>query len=66
MAIIRAKEVVKMSQQERDSKLSELRLELVKGQVAAKKATAKTKELKRAVARLLTFKSTTKEVPAKS
>jgi len=65
MAILRAKDIAKMNQTEKDSKLKDLRLELIKANVAAKKPTSKTKELKRAIARLLTSNSITREVPTK-
>lgn len=55
MAILRAKEVAKMSLKDRKDKLKELRLEIVKANVTANKANAKTKEIKRAISRLLTF-----------
>ncbi len=55
MAILRAKEAAKMNEKERESKMNELKFELVKANVAANKSNAKTKEIKRAVARLFTF-----------
>ena len=55
MALLRAPEVVKMSPQERTAKLKELRFSLTRGQVTANRATAKTKEIKKAIARLLTY-----------
>jgi ribosomal protein L29 len=48
------KDVNKMDAKERQSKIQELRLSLIRSQVTAHKATAKTKEIKRALARLLT------------
>ncbi len=56
MAILRSKEIEKMSDKDRKEKLKELRMELVKANVTANKTNAKTKELKRAVSRLLTIK----------
>ena len=55
MAILRAKDIPKMSKEEIDSKLKDLKMELVKSSVTANKTNAKTKEIKRAIARLLTF-----------
>ncbi|MSS75240.1 hypothetical protein EXS73_03465 [Candidatus Pacearchaeota archaeon] len=55
MAIIRMADARKLSVKERQEKLHEISLALLKGQVTAHKATAKTKELKRARARLLTL-----------
>lgn len=61
MAILRAKDVAKLNKSERDSKLKELRFEIIKANVTAHKTTAKTKEIKRAISRLLTFSNSAKE-----
>ena len=61
MALIRAKDAAKMSKQEREKKVKELKFELSKANVTANKTNAKTKEIKRAIARLYTF-NTSKEV----
>lgn len=61
MAIIKKKDISKMSKDERDTKIKELKLELVKGSVAANKTNAKTKEIKRTIARLMTFNNSNKE-----
>ena len=55
MALLRMKDIKKMNEKEIKSKLNELRLELVKAGVTANKTNAKTKEIKRAISRLLTF-----------
>ena len=55
MAIVRAKDAARMDAKARAEKLKDLRMELVKSCVAAHKTTAKTKEIKRAIARILTF-----------
>ncbi|MBI3334637.1 50S ribosomal protein L29 [Candidatus Pacearchaeota archaeon] len=55
MALLRAKEIAKMNAQERESKRKELQLELIKAQVTAHKTNAKTKEIKRALARIHTI-----------
>ena len=55
MAILRAKDAAKMDAKARSDKLKDLRMELVKSHVGIKKATAKTKEIKRAIARIYTF-----------
>lgn len=65
MAILRNKDVIKMSKEDRTSKLKDLKLELIKANVTANKAKSKTKELKRAVARILTFNTASKEVANK-
>lgn len=62
MAILRAKEIAKMSDSERSAKLKELKIELTKANVAAHKTNAKTKEIKRAVARIITFNTLKKKV----
>ena len=55
MALLRYKDISKMDAKERESKLKDLKFELVKANVTANKQTAKTKEIKRAIARLFTF-----------
>ena len=55
MAILRYNDITKMSEKERAEKLKELKLELVKAGVTAHRTNAKTREIKRAIARLLTF-----------
>ncbi|MFH1425758.1 MAG: hypothetical protein ABIG28_03480 [archaeon] len=61
MAILKAKDVAKMNQKDRVAKLKELKLELVRANVAANKTNAKTKEIKKAISRLLTFNKSQKE-----
>ncbi len=55
MALLRAKDAAKMDAKARAEKLKELRMEMARAHVAANKTNAKTKEIKRAIARLLTF-----------
>lgn len=55
MALLRAKEAAKMDTKARAEKMKELRMELARAHVTANKTNAKTKEIKRAIARLLTF-----------
>ena len=55
MTIIKYKDVSKMNERERNDKLLDLRRELIKANVASQKSNAKTKEIKRAIARILTF-----------
>ncbi len=55
MALLRKSVIKTMDAKARVEKIKELKLELVKANVAANKTTAKTKEIKRAIARLLTF-----------
>lgn len=66
MAAARAKDIAKLSEKDRNEKLQELRMELIRGTVTANKAKAKTKEIKRAIARIHTFnKPLTKELRKK-
>ena len=60
MTLLRYKELSKMKPEERAMKLKDLRFEVIKANVTAHKANAKTKEIKRAVARLLTFNKSAK------
>lgn len=62
MALIRFKEAQKLNDKDRREKLADLRLELVRANVTANKSKAKTRELKRAIARLLTIKNSSKKV----
>jgi ribosomal protein L29 len=55
MVLLRNSDIQKMKKEEIDTKLNELRMESVKASVTANKQNAKTKEIKRAIARLLTF-----------
>lgn len=53
-------EVKKMDAKKRAEKLKDLKLELSKANVTANKQNAKTKEIKRAIARILTFNKSEK------
>ena len=54
MAILKAKDARKLSDKERTDKLKELRLELIKANVAANKSgKIKIKEIKRTISRLM-------------
>jgi ribosomal protein L29 len=62
MAIIRKKEIKSMPEKEREEKLKELKLELAKRYAPANKSgKIKAKEIKKAIARLLTFKVNTQK-----
>jgi ribosomal protein L29 len=61
MALLRFKDIAKMSQKDREDKMKELRFELVKAGVTANKTNAKTKEIKRAISRLMTLNKSSKE-----
>lgn len=57
MAILRPKEIRGMNQSDREKKLKELKLELVKSSGRATQGgSLKIKEIKRTIARLLTIK----------
>lgn len=58
MALLRMKEIKAMSDEERRNKLKDLKMELVRANVTANKATSKTKEIKRAISRLILFNGT--------
>ena len=58
MANLKFKDIIKMNKNEIKEKLKELRFELIKAHVTANKTNAKTKEIKRAIARLLTYFNT--------
>lgn len=60
MAVVKAKDASKMDQKARNEKMKELKLELMKSQAGVQKSSGKTKEIKRAIARLLTFNSANK------
>ena len=60
MAVLKARDAWKMDAKERKERLKELRFELVKSNVTANKSRAKTKEIKRAIARLLTINQASK------
>lgn len=56
MAKIKAKEIKKMSKEERNKKLEELKMELIKARVnASKTGNSKVREIKRLVARIITL-----------
>lgn len=56
MAILKSKDITKMSENEIEEKLKELKMELMKNKInAAKGGKMKTREIKRTIARLLTI-----------
>ena len=63
MAILRAKDISKMNEKERNSKLADLKMELIKDRASSGKGgKIKAKEIKRTIARLLTFNNLNKEL----
>lgn len=65
MALLRMKDIDKMDTSERKEKLKELKMELIKANVTANKTNAKTKEIKRAISRLITFGKSKGGLPKK-
>ena len=66
MSLLKFKEIEKMSEQDRKKKLNELKLELVKSKAnASKTGSLKTKEIKKIIARILTFNSKSKGLKKK-
>ena len=58
MAVLKSKDIQKMSEKEKNEKIKELRIELIKNKTS-NKGKIQTKEIKRAIARLLTFNKET-------
>ncbi len=56
MAILKAKQIREMKKEEKAKKLKELKLELIKSKVKSGQGSSKTKEIKKAIARLLTIR----------
>ncbi len=58
MAVLKAKDIREMKKQEKEKKLKELKLELIKSRAKASSqgTSSKTREIKKAIARLLTIK----------
>jgi ribosomal protein L29 len=61
MALLKFKDIQKMDKKAKETKLSDLKLELIKANVTANKTNAKTKEIKRAISRLHTFNKSHKD-----
>ena len=55
MSLLKARDVGKMDSKSRTDKLKDLEMELMRSYVGTQKSTGKTKEIKRAIARLKTF-----------
>lgn len=55
MAILRMSDAVKLSDKDRETKLSELKMELTKAMNKGSQQKGKRKELKRAISRILTI-----------
>jgi large subunit ribosomal protein L29 len=56
MAVLKTKEIKNMSKEERERRLKELKMELIKAKAGVSKGgTSKIKEIKRIIARILTL-----------
>lgn len=55
MKLLKFSDIKKMDKKQREEKLKDLKFELTKANVTANKTNAKTKEIKRAISRLLTY-----------
>ena len=56
MAILKSRDISKISQKEIEEKIKDLKMELIKNQISSGKGgKMKTREIKRTIARLLTF-----------
>jgi len=55
MAVLKSKDIEKMEKEEKVKKLKELKLELIKCKVDASKTKIKPKEIRKAIARLITL-----------
>jgi ribosomal protein L29 len=65
MALLKYKDIPRMDVKEREAKVKDLRFELTKASATSNKQNAKTKEIKKAIARLLTFSNKAGEVKNK-
>jgi ribosomal protein L29 len=68
MAILKSKDIIKMNEKEMNSKIDELKIELIKARINVKKgggAKSNIREIKRTIAKLLTFKNKIKYAPVK-
>lgn len=62
MAVLKYKEIEKFSEDERTKRLKELKMELARSKAnAVKSGKSNSKEIKKAIARILTFNSLNKE-----
>ena len=62
MAILKSKDISSMSNNERESKIKDLKLELIKEKISLSKGgKMRIKEIKRTIARLMTFNRLNKD-----
>ena len=55
MTILKMKDIIKMNDEDLKGRIAELKLELIKANVAGNKTNAKTKEIKKAISRINTL-----------
>ena len=66
MAILKSKDIAKMEDKERNGKIKDLKVELIKNRIeAGKGGKMKAREIRRTIARLLTFNRLNKSVENK-
>jgi|SRR3989338_9709807 len=66
MAVLKSKDVKSLGKQEMNDKLSELKIELIKAKINAKKGSkSRVREIKKAIARILTHKTHNKKTMEK-
>ena len=66
MAILKSKDISKMSNKEREGKIKDLKMELIKEKInLSKGGKIKIREMKRTIARLITFNRLNGSVEAK-
>lgn len=63
MTVLRSSDASKMSKKEKEEKIKELKFELIKAKVSSQKSKVPTKEIKKAIARLITFAKADKTQP---
>jgi len=64
MVTLKSKDILKMSEKERQERIKDLKMELIKNK-ASDKGKMKAQEIKKAIARLLTFNRLNKSVDEK-
>ena len=66
MVTLKSKAIKNMTKEDRERKIKELKIELVRSQVnASKSGASKTKEIKKILARLLTFNKSEEKAKSK-
>lgn len=67
MAILRSKDIVKMTEKETAEKINDLRIEMIKARVTSKKGgKSNLKEIKRTIAKLLTAQNAKEKAKPKA